>query len=193
MRKRLTPAVIRLAFIAAVLGTFFALTSPALAAPPVLVSASHVDRHPAATWTLPPGGQGAGRRGRDQPRHEPDEARHRSLDRGYRPQTAPATLSHLDARPGRCGLPTGRESRSRARKESSRRASTSSTLPGAPSRTSGSGLGRGGLPTANSWPSGEPPTASGSMSRSSARGKPRSCSRANAGSVIPSGRPRATG
>jgi hypothetical protein len=55
MRKRLTPAVIRLAFIAAVLGTFFALTSPALAAPPVLVSASHVDRHPAATWTLPPG------------------------------------------------------------------------------------------------------------------------------------------
>ena len=55
MRKRLKPAVIRLAFIAAVLGAFFALTSPALAAPPVLVSASHVDRHPAATWTLPPG------------------------------------------------------------------------------------------------------------------------------------------
>lgn len=55
MRKRLTPAVIRLAFIAAVLGAFFALTSPALAAPPILISASHVDRHPAATWTLPPG------------------------------------------------------------------------------------------------------------------------------------------
>jgi hypothetical protein len=31
------------------------LPSPAVAAPPVLVSASHVDRHPEATWTLPPG------------------------------------------------------------------------------------------------------------------------------------------
>jgi hypothetical protein len=29
--------------------------SPAVAAPPVLTSVSHVNRHPAATWTLPPG------------------------------------------------------------------------------------------------------------------------------------------
>jgi hypothetical protein len=29
--------------------------SPAVAAPPVLTSVSHVNRHPTATWTLPPG------------------------------------------------------------------------------------------------------------------------------------------
>jgi hypothetical protein len=31
------------------------LVSPALAAPPVLTSVRHIDRHPAATWTLPSG------------------------------------------------------------------------------------------------------------------------------------------
>jgi hypothetical protein len=32
-----------------------AFAFPAVAAPPVLTSVRHVDRHPAATWTLPPG------------------------------------------------------------------------------------------------------------------------------------------
>ena len=36
-------------------GAVFVFASPAIAAPPVLTSVSHVDRHPAATWTLPPG------------------------------------------------------------------------------------------------------------------------------------------
>jgi hypothetical protein len=41
------------AFVAAAAAVL--LVSPAVAAPPVLVSVSHVDRHPEATWTLPPG------------------------------------------------------------------------------------------------------------------------------------------
>jgi hypothetical protein len=32
----------------------FVFASPATAAPPVLISVGHVDRHPSATWTLPP-------------------------------------------------------------------------------------------------------------------------------------------
>jgi hypothetical protein len=40
---------------ALVAGAVFVIASPAIAAPPVLTSVSHVDRHPAATWTLPPG------------------------------------------------------------------------------------------------------------------------------------------
>jgi hypothetical protein len=44
-----------LAFIWAVSALVFA--GQAVAAPPVLTSVSHVDRHPAATWTLPPGVQ----------------------------------------------------------------------------------------------------------------------------------------
>jgi hypothetical protein len=36
-------------------GATFVTASPALAAPPILSSVRHVDRHPAATWTLPPG------------------------------------------------------------------------------------------------------------------------------------------
>jgi hypothetical protein len=38
-----------------VVGAASVLASPAVAAPPVLTSVRHVDRHPAATWTLPPG------------------------------------------------------------------------------------------------------------------------------------------
>jgi hypothetical protein len=38
-----------------VIGATFVSASPAVAAPPVLTSVSHVNRHPAATWTLPPG------------------------------------------------------------------------------------------------------------------------------------------
>ena len=45
----------RLLIIIAVLGAASVFASPAGAAPPVLVSVSHVQRHPAATWTLPPG------------------------------------------------------------------------------------------------------------------------------------------
>jgi hypothetical protein len=45
----------RLLIIIAVLGAASAFASPAGAAPPVLVSTSHVQRHPAASWTLPPG------------------------------------------------------------------------------------------------------------------------------------------
>jgi hypothetical protein len=41
------------AFVAA--ASAFVLASPAVAAPPVLISVGHVDRHPSATWTLPPG------------------------------------------------------------------------------------------------------------------------------------------
>jgi hypothetical protein len=40
---------------AAVAAAASVFVSPAVAAPPVLVSVSHVERHPAATWTLPPG------------------------------------------------------------------------------------------------------------------------------------------
>jgi hypothetical protein len=40
---------------ALVAGVVFVFASPALAAPPVLTSVSHVDRHPAASWALPPG------------------------------------------------------------------------------------------------------------------------------------------
>jgi hypothetical protein len=40
-----------------VLAAAFAVASPSFAAPPVLTSVSHVNRHPAATWTLPPGVQ----------------------------------------------------------------------------------------------------------------------------------------
>jgi len=36
-------------------GAAAAFASPTLAAPPVLTSVRHIDRHPAATWTLPPG------------------------------------------------------------------------------------------------------------------------------------------
>ena len=36
-------------------GAALVFASPAVAAPPVLTSVSHVNRHPAATWTLPPG------------------------------------------------------------------------------------------------------------------------------------------
>src|SRR5215218_3388472 len=41
----------------AVAATALVFVSPAVAAPPVLTSVSHVNRHPAATWTLPPGVQ----------------------------------------------------------------------------------------------------------------------------------------
>jgi hypothetical protein len=44
----------RCAFLASV-GAALLFASPAVAAPPVLTSVSHVSRHPAATWTLPPG------------------------------------------------------------------------------------------------------------------------------------------
>jgi hypothetical protein len=44
----------RFALIAGVVAAL-AFASPAFAAPPVLTSVSHVDRHPAATWTLPSG------------------------------------------------------------------------------------------------------------------------------------------
>jgi hypothetical protein len=44
----------RFALIAGVI-VALAFAPPAFAAPPVLTSVSHVNRHPAATWTLPPG------------------------------------------------------------------------------------------------------------------------------------------
>jgi hypothetical protein len=44
-----------LLIIITVLGAASVFASPAGAAPPVLVSAGHVQRHPAATWTLSPG------------------------------------------------------------------------------------------------------------------------------------------
>jgi hypothetical protein len=44
----------RFALIAGVLAAL-AFASPAFAAPPVLTSVSHVNRHPAASWSLPPG------------------------------------------------------------------------------------------------------------------------------------------
>jgi hypothetical protein len=37
------------------LGAALVFVSPAVAAPPVLTSVSHVNRHPSAAWTLPPG------------------------------------------------------------------------------------------------------------------------------------------
>jgi hypothetical protein len=49
------PGMRRLLVIIAVLGAASVFASPTGAAPPVLVSTSHVQRHPAATWTLPPG------------------------------------------------------------------------------------------------------------------------------------------
>src|SRR5215212_8321773 len=48
MRRGLSAAL-------SVVGAAFVFASPAVAEPPVLVSVSHVDRHPEATWTLPPG------------------------------------------------------------------------------------------------------------------------------------------
>jgi hypothetical protein len=38
-----------------VIGTAFAFASPAFAAPPTLTSVGHVQRHPEAYWSLPPG------------------------------------------------------------------------------------------------------------------------------------------
>jgi hypothetical protein len=48
MRRRLAAALV-------VVGAASVFASPAVAAPPVLTSVRHIDRHPAATWTLPPG------------------------------------------------------------------------------------------------------------------------------------------
>jgi hypothetical protein len=48
MRRRLATALV--VGVAA-----FVFASPAIAAPPVLTSVRHIDRHPAATWILPPG------------------------------------------------------------------------------------------------------------------------------------------
>ena len=45
----------RFLLISVVFGTALALASPAIAAPPTLISVSHVDRHPSATWALAPG------------------------------------------------------------------------------------------------------------------------------------------
>jgi hypothetical protein len=39
------------------LGGAFMFTSPAVAAPPVLMSVGHVQRHPEASWVLPPAGR----------------------------------------------------------------------------------------------------------------------------------------
>src|SRR5215207_4247006 len=39
----------------AVAAIALSFASPTVAAPPVLISVSHIDRHPAATWTLPAG------------------------------------------------------------------------------------------------------------------------------------------
>lgn len=53
--RKLGATVARAVLLALVGGAALAFVSPALAAPPVLTSVSHIDRHPAASWTLPPG------------------------------------------------------------------------------------------------------------------------------------------
>src|SRR5512133_3539473 len=56
MGRSIPVTVIRAASLGAlIVGATLLFASPAIAAPPVLTSVSHVDRHPAATWTLPPG------------------------------------------------------------------------------------------------------------------------------------------
>jgi hypothetical protein len=54
-RLTLRTGVRRAASGALILGAALVFASPAVAAPPILTSVSHVNRHPAATWTLPPG------------------------------------------------------------------------------------------------------------------------------------------